>query len=109
MELENAKASLLYTSSHYPFYNVVSFGVHRGELHIRISSEPNRDEKRKFYPISYGITAVSYTHLTLPTKIIRMLTTLLNSKKLKTMLRGLLKPSISALARPQLIRNRCIR
>ena len=59
MELENAKAILLYTSSHYPFYNVVSFGVHRGELHIRISSEPNRDEKRKFYPISYGITGVT--------------------------------------------------
>ena len=59
MELENAKSSLLYTSSHYPFYNVVSFGVHRGELHIRISSEPNRDEKRKFYPISYGITGVT--------------------------------------------------
>ena len=59
MELDNAKASLLYTSGHYPFYNVVSFGVHRGELHIRISSEPNRDEKRKFYPISYGITGVT--------------------------------------------------
>ena len=49
MELENAKASLLYTSSHYPFYDVVSFGVHRGELRIYISSEPNWDEKRKFY------------------------------------------------------------
>ena len=54
MELENAKASLLYTSSHYPFYDVISFGVHRGELHIRISSEPNLAEKRKFYPISEG-------------------------------------------------------
>ena len=41
MMLERAKASLLYTSSHYPFYDVVSFGVHR--------SEPNWDEKRKFY------------------------------------------------------------
>lgn len=49
MMLERAKASLLYTSSHYPFYDVVSFGVHRGELHIYISSEPNWDEKRKFY------------------------------------------------------------
>ena len=59
MELENAKASLLYTSSHYPFYDVISFGVHRGELHIYISSEPNLAEKRKFYPISYGITKIS--------------------------------------------------
>lgn len=40
-------------------YDVVSFDMHRGELHIRISSEPNRDEKRKFYPISYGITGVT--------------------------------------------------
>lgn len=59
MMLERAKASLLYTSSHYPFYDVVSFGVHRGELHIYISSEPNWDEKRKFYPASYGITKIS--------------------------------------------------
>lgn len=41
MELENGKASLLHTSSHYPFYDVISFGVHRRELHICISSEPN--------------------------------------------------------------------
>ena len=59
MELENGKASLMYTSSHYPFYDVISFGVHRGELHICISSDPNWDEKRKFYPISYGITGVT--------------------------------------------------
>ena len=59
MELENAKASLLYTSSQYPFYDVVSFGVHRGELHICISSEANWDKKRKFYPASYGITKIS--------------------------------------------------
>lgn len=59
MELENAKASLLYTSSHFPFYDVISFGVYRGELRICISSEPNWDEKRKFYPISYGITGVT--------------------------------------------------
>ena len=59
MELENGKASLLYTSSHYPFYDVVSFDMHRGELHICISSDPNWDEKRKFYPISYGITGVT--------------------------------------------------
>lgn len=58
-ELENAKASLLYTSSHYPFYDVVSFDMHRGELHIYISSEPNWDEKRKFYLASYGITKIS--------------------------------------------------
>lgn len=54
MELENAKASLLYTSIHYPFYDVVSFDMHREELHIYISSEPNLAEKRKFYPESYG-------------------------------------------------------
>ena len=59
MELEHARASLLYTSSHYPFYDVVSFGVRRGKLHIYISSEPNWDEKRKFYPVSYGITKIS--------------------------------------------------
>ena len=49
MELENGKASLLHTSSHYPFYDVISFGVHRGELHICISSDLNWDEKRKFF------------------------------------------------------------
>lgn len=59
MELENGKASLLHTSSHYPFYDVISFGVYRGELRICISSEPNWDEKRKFYPISYGITGAT--------------------------------------------------
>ena len=59
MELENAKASLLYTSSHYPFYDVVSIGVRRGALHIYISSEPNWDEKRRFYPASYGITDIT--------------------------------------------------
>lgn len=59
MELENAKASLLYTSSHYPFYDVVSIGVRRGELYICISSEPNWDEKRRFYPASYGITDIT--------------------------------------------------
>ena len=59
MGLKNGKASLLYTSSHYPFYDVISFGVHRGELHIYISSEPNWDEKRKLYPISYGITKIN--------------------------------------------------
>ena len=59
MELEICTASLLYTSSHYPFYDLSSFGVHRGELHIYISSEPNWDEKRKFYPTSYGITKIS--------------------------------------------------
>ena len=40
-------------------YDVVSFDMHRGELHIYISSEPNWDEKRKFYPASYGITKLS--------------------------------------------------
>ena len=40
MELENAKASLLYTSSHYPFYDVVSFDMHRGELHITSAANP---------------------------------------------------------------------
>ena len=40
-------------------YDVVSFDMHRGELHIYISSEPNWDEKRKFYPASYGITKIS--------------------------------------------------
>lgn len=59
VELENGKTSLLYTSSHYPFYDVVSFGVRRGELHIHISSEPNWDENRKFYPASYGITDIT--------------------------------------------------
>ena len=59
MELENAKASLLYTSSHNPFYDVDSFDMHRGELHIYIISEPNWDEKRKFYPASYSITKIS--------------------------------------------------
>lgn len=49
MELENAKASMLYTSSHYQFYDVISFGVHRGELHIRVNGEPNMAEKQKFY------------------------------------------------------------
>ncbi len=39
IELENAKASLLYTSSHYQFYNVISFGVHNGELYIHIRKE----------------------------------------------------------------------
>ena len=59
MELENAKVSLLYTSSHYPFYDVVSFDMYRGELYICISSEPYWDEKRKFYPASYGVTKIS--------------------------------------------------
>ena len=36
---------------HYPFYDVVSFGVHNGELYIRISAEPNPAEKEKFYSI----------------------------------------------------------
>lgn len=52
MELERAKANLLYTSSHYLFYDVVSFGAHNGELHIRIREDPNPIEKRKFYPES---------------------------------------------------------
>ena len=49
MKLQNAKASMLYTSSHYQCYDVISFGVHRGELHIRVSGEPNQAEKQKFY------------------------------------------------------------
>ena len=48
-KMENAKASMLYTSSHYQFYDVISFGVHRGELHICVSGEPNLAEKQKFY------------------------------------------------------------
>lgn len=48
-QLEYGKAYMLHRSSHYPFYDVISFGVHNGELHIRISSEPNPVEKEKFY------------------------------------------------------------
>lgn len=47
--LEYGKAYMLYRSSHYPFYDVISFGVHNGELHICISAEPNPAEKERFY------------------------------------------------------------
>lgn len=50
-QLEYGKAYMLRRSSHYPFYDVVSFGVHNGELYIRISDEPNPAEKEKFYSI----------------------------------------------------------
>ena len=47
--LEYGKAYMLYRSGHYPFYDVISFGVHNGELHICISAEPNPAEKERFY------------------------------------------------------------
>ena len=48
-QLEYGKAYGLFWSGHYPFYDVISFGVHNGELHICISAEPNPAEKERFY------------------------------------------------------------
>lgn len=48
-QLEYGKAYGLFWSGHYPFYDVISFGVHNGELHICISAEPNPAEKEMFY------------------------------------------------------------
>ena len=48
-QLEYGKTYGLFGSGHYPFYDVISFGVHNGELHICISAEPNPAEKEMFY------------------------------------------------------------
>lgn len=52
-QLEYGKAYMLYRSSHYPFYDVISFGVHNGELHICVSAEPNPAEKERFYSMGW--------------------------------------------------------
>ena len=57
--VDDFDCGIMISASHNPFYDVDSFDMHRGELHIYIISEPNWDEKRKFYPASYSITKIS--------------------------------------------------